>query len=142
MPDFLAGSEVAARTDMMAMNSKLQEAQMAATKTKNVKDPAYLASIKKVSQEFESIFLGYMLKQMRKTIPDDPIFGNSNAKDIFMDMHDDSVSKELSKAGGIGLAAMIYKQLASEGVSPHAAIKPDAVVKTNIVPKSNTDIKI
>ena len=67
-----------------------------------------------------------MLKQMRNTIPEDPIFGKSNAKDIFESMYDDATSKELSKAGGIGLASILYKQLATIQTT-----KP-----------ANTDIKI
>ena len=86
------------------------------------KAQAYLAQIKKVSQEFESIFIGYMMKEMRKTVPDDPLMGNSTAKDIFYGMQDDAVSKELSKAGGIGLSTMIYKQLASI-ITPKTDIK-------------------
>ncbi|MGD0565893.1 MAG: rod-binding protein [Candidatus Goldiibacteriota bacterium] len=116
MADFTGGTEAIARTDMLGMTNKLQEMQAQAMKSEKsggVKDAAYLAQIKKVSQEFESIFLGYMLKQMRKTVPDDQLTGNSSAKDIFYDMHDDEVSKNLSKAGGIGIAAMVYKQLSS-----------------------------
>lgn len=112
MADFLGGSEIAARAQMLAIDNKLASAQVAAQKTKveNVKT-GELANLKKVSQEFESIFLGYMLKQMRKTVPPDPLFGDSTAKGIFYDMHDDEMAKELSKAGGIGLAVILYNQL-------------------------------
>jgi flagellar protein FlgJ len=125
MTDFSAGAEAIAKTDMMSMTGKLQQMQEQALKARNTsgtKGSAYLAQIKKVSQEFESIFIGYMMKEMRKTVPDDPLMGNSPAKDIFDGMHDDAVSKELSKAGGIGLSTMIYKQLASI-VTPKMDIK-------------------
>jgi flagellar protein FlgJ len=131
MPDFLGSSELIARTDMLGMTNRLQEAQTQANKTENVKDPKYLAQIKNVSREFESIFLGYMLKQMRKTVPEDTLMGNSPAKDIFLGMQDDELSKELSRAGGIGLASILYSQLASQGTS---APKPPVVQVVPITP--------
>src|SRR5450759_2026792 len=102
MPDFLGSSEMIARTDMQGMTNKLQQATIQASKTENVKSADYLARIKSVSRDFESIFLGYMLQQMRKTIPEDSLMGNSPAKDIFMGMQDEEMAKELSRAGGIG----------------------------------------
>jgi Rod binding domain-containing protein len=67
--------------------------------------------------------------------------GNSTAKDIFSDMHDDEVSKDLSKAGGIGLATMIYKQLASNVAQKepvklkefNATQQPMSLKKTDII---------
>lgn len=133
MPDFLGSSEIIARTDMMGLTNRLQEATIQANKTDNVKDPKYLAQVKNVSREFESIFLGYMLKQMRKTVPEDTLMGNSPAKDIFLGMQDEELSKELSRAGGIGLAAMIYSQLASQGIKqPHPPAAPISPNKTDI----------
>src|ERR1017187_5502565 len=117
MPDFLGGSEIIARTDMLSMTNKMQEAALQANKAQNVNDPKYLAQVKNVSREFESIFLNYMLQQMRKTVPEDTLTGESAAKDIFMGMQDEETSKDLSKAGGIGLAAILYTQLASQGVA-------------------------
>jgi peptidoglycan hydrolase FlgJ len=131
MPDFLGSSEIVARTEMTGMTNKLQEAQIQANKSANVKDPKYLSQIKNVSQQFESIFLNYMLQQMRKTVPQDSLIGDSPAKDMFMGMHDDELSKELSKAGGIGLAAMLYSQLSGQGVHS-AVIKPQPISTTDI----------
>ena len=50
--------------------------------------------------------------EMRKTVPEDPMFGKSNAMDIFEDMRDTELMKATAEAGGIGLADIIYKQLA------------------------------
>ncbi|MCE5299880.1 MAG: rod-binding protein [Spirochaetia bacterium] len=113
MSDFLGGSEIAARTQMLGMNNSLAEAKISAQRTEKTDSPEYMAQIKKVSRDFESIFLGYLLKQMKATVPEDPLFGQSIAKDIFTDMRDEAISKELAKAGGIGLAAMLYKQLST-----------------------------
>ena len=39
------------------------------------------------------------------------LFGKSNSQKIWQSMLDDSMMEEVSKAGGVGLADMIYKQL-------------------------------
>jgi len=110
MADFLGGSEIAAKVDMLNITNKVQQAELL-TKKAQVKDGAYIAQLQKVSRDFESIFLSYMLKQMRRTVPETDLVGKTIAKDIFYEMHDEELSRELAKAGGIGLAAILYKQL-------------------------------
>jgi len=118
MSDFLGGSEIAARTEMLSMNNTLRAAEIQAKKAES--KGSYLSQLKAVTQEFESIFLGYMLKTMRKTVPESELMVKSMAKDIFLEMHDEEISKELARAGGIGLAAVLYKQLAGNNI-PAAA---------------------
>lgn len=67
--------------------------------------------LKEVCKEFESIFLSTMLKEMKKTIPDDGLIEKGMATEIFEDMYIDEVSQEVSKDGdGIGIAKMLYEQ--------------------------------
>lgn len=70
--------------------------------------------LKKACQGFESFFLNMMFREMRKTVPKDELFGESNAMDIFRDMHDTEVMENVAKAGGIGIADMMYKQLSPQ----------------------------
>ncbi len=110
--DYLGGSEIIARKEMLNLANSVQQAEIQAKKVENKEKTEYLKQLQMVTREFESIFLSYMMKQMRKTIPEDPLFGNSVAKDIFYDLYDEAITKELSKAGGIGLASILYNQLA------------------------------
>lgn len=72
--------------------------------------------LKKVSQEFEAIFLKKIMDEMDKTIDKkDSMFYGGNAEDVFQGMLNDERAKEISKSGGIGLSEMIYKQL-SQGI--------------------------
>ncbi len=68
--------------------------------------------LKEACKGFETMFLQMMYREMRKTVPEDPMFGKSNAMDIFEDMRDTELMKATAEAGGIGLADIIYKQLA------------------------------
>ncbi len=76
------------------------------------------AELKKVSQNFESIFIDMMLKEMRNSVEKSNLFGNSQATQFFESMRDEEVSKQLSASGGIGIGSMIYEQL-KRATGPH-----------------------
>ncbi|MDP3814392.1 flagellar assembly peptidoglycan hydrolase FlgJ [Pseudomonas sp.] len=71
-------------------------------------------NIKKVAQEFESLFLNEMLKAMRSA---NEVFGegnfmNSNESKTYQDMHDQQLSVTLSNhQNGIGLADVLVRQM-------------------------------
>ena len=65
---------------------------------------------------FESIFLESMLKSMRKTIPEDKLFGDGNGMDIYTSMHDQYLARNISEDGrGIGLEDFLYRQISRSG---------------------------
>lgn len=69
--------------------------------------------LREACEGFEAMFLSMMYKQMRATVPEGGLFGKkSNAMSIFEDMRDTELMNEVSKSGGIGIADMMYKQLA------------------------------
>ena len=72
---------------------------------------AAMAKLEKVSKDFESIFIGYMLKTMRDAVPKSDFFGDSREQDIFGSMRDEEMSKNMAKAGGIGIAKIMVEQL-------------------------------
>lgn len=59
-------------------------------------------------QDFESIFISYLLKNMRKTIPN--MEGNFS-REIYTSMMDEEVARAVARGSGIGLADTIYSQL-------------------------------
>jgi len=70
-------------------------------------------SIKEVAKQFESVFVGMMLKSMRQAKLADGIFDNSQS-DSYRDMYDKELSVHLAGKGGIGLADVIAKQLSPD----------------------------
>jgi len=69
--------------------------------------------LKKACADFESIFISYMLKTMRRTIPQSGL-NNFPGKDIYDTMIDQKVAEDLAKrGGGIGLQEMLLRQLGS-----------------------------
>ncbi|MCK4467440.1 MAG: rod-binding protein [Desulfobacterales bacterium] len=68
--------------------------------------------LKKACAGFESIFINYMLKTMRRTIPQSGT--KFPGKDIYSSMIDRKVAEDLAKrGGGIGLQEMLLRQLKS-----------------------------
>jgi flagellar protein FlgJ len=64
--------------------------------------------------EMESIFVGYMLRSMRKTVDESDFFGKSLAKDIFRDMLYDEYAKTMARTDQLGIARQIYHQLRAQ----------------------------
>jgi flagellar protein FlgJ len=83
-------------------------------------------AIRKVAEQFESMFTRMMLKSMRDAVGKDPMFG-SDQQEMYQGMADDQLSVQLSKGRGLGLADMLVRQLQKMGV-PGAA---GAVKTTN-----------
>ncbi|MCR4429738.1 MAG: rod-binding protein [Tepidanaerobacteraceae bacterium] len=67
--------------------------------------------LKKACEQFESIFVYYLLQKMRDTVPKEGFLEQGVSYDIIQSMHDEALAEELSKGGGLGLADQIYKQL-------------------------------
>lgn len=83
------------------------------------------AKLKKVCQDMESVFLNLMLSKMRETVPKSELMGeNSSGEQIMQSMLDTEMTKDMAKAGGIGLGDMLYRQLSRD--SHTAKIKTDS----------------
>lgn len=62
-------------------------------------------------REFESIFTYMMMKEMKKTVPNDGIVEKSQGTIMFEEMHLEELAKDMSQGdNGIGIAKMLYDQ--------------------------------
>lgn len=77
------------------------------------KDRDSEGNIRKVAQEFESLFLNEMMKSMRQAGEAfaEGNYLNSNETKTYQDMHDQQLAVTLSKQGGVGLADVLTRQL-------------------------------
>ncbi len=98
---------------------ELQTAQQNLQATANTAKTADAASkaalqdkkLREACQGFEAMFLNLMYTQMRETVPENTLFGESNGDKIMQSMLDTEMMNQASKAGGMGLGDMLYKQL-------------------------------
>ncbi len=80
---------------------------------------AYDKKLREACQGFEAMFLNMMYREMRNTVPENTLFGDSNADKILHDMLDTEMVNNMAAAGGVGLADVLYKQLTLEDKARH-----------------------
>lgn len=69
------------------------------------------AKLQEACQQFEQLFLGQMLAQMRKTVPKGSMMGGGQSEEMFNGMLDQERAKVWAQEGGIGLANMLFQQM-------------------------------
>jgi flagellar protein FlgJ len=72
------------------------------------------AALEKVATQFEALFMQMMLKSMRESVPQDGMF-DSEATRTYMGMLDQQLATSLAGRSGLGLAAVLVKQLRGTG---------------------------
>lgn len=78
------------------------------TSSKETKSPEKL---KDSCSELESLFVYYLLKEMRNTIPKSGLMGDKKTEEMYQSMLDLQLSKEISSKREIGIASMLYRQM-------------------------------
>jgi murein DD-endopeptidase MepM/ murein hydrolase activator NlpD len=71
-------------------------------------------ALKKVSQEFEAIFIGQLLKVMRETIEESGLFGGGFGKSIYTELFDQEISLSMARRGALGISDLLYRNLADK----------------------------
>ncbi|WP_437884221.1 flagellar assembly peptidoglycan hydrolase FlgJ [Pseudomonas sp. LRF_L74] len=105
--------------------------RLAAMKGKN---SASSENVKKVAQEFESLFVGEMLKSMRSAsnvLADENSPFNSQTVQQFQEMYDQQMAVGISRSGkGIGLAKVLERQL-GKGLGTTATTEASAATSAS-----------
>jgi flagellar protein FlgJ len=78
--------------------------------SQSARDKEELAT-RKVAREFEALFVGMMLKSMRETVGKDPITDGGHGEEVYRSLLDQEYARIITEHGGIGLSAMLEKQL-------------------------------
>lgn len=69
------------------------------------------AKLRKACEELETVFVEYLIREMRRTVPTDRLFGGGRGEEIFQSMFDQEIAKKISARGGIGLGSILYEEL-------------------------------
>lgn len=102
---------------------------LARLKTTASTDPR--AALVAVAKQFETQFIGMMMKSMRDATPQDGLMDSQQSK-TFQGMMDQEVAEKIAEQGGIGLAGMIEQQLRQD--TPGAQAKPDLAIAPRAFP--------
>jgi murein DD-endopeptidase MepM/ murein hydrolase activator NlpD len=88
------------------------------------------AELRKVSQEFEAIFITYMLKVMRETIEESGLTEGGFGKTIYTEMFDQEIAQSLAKRGTLGISDLLYRNLIDD------VVREDSEEKTSASPEN------
>ena len=94
--------------DQMNLNSLSDQRQSRVSSGENLQN---VDQIKKLSEEFEAIFLEIVLKSMRDSVQKSDFIDGGNGEEIFRSMLDSEYSKSLASQRSTGLAESIEKHL-------------------------------
>lgn len=73
------------------------------------------AALQEVAQQFESLFLGMMLKSMRSASLAEGIM-DSDQSEFYQEMYDQQIATDLGQKGSLGLSDLIVRQLGGSAV--------------------------
>lgn len=84
------------------------------------KETATRKKIAETAKTFEASFMSVMMQQMFEGVKTSEPFGGGNGEEMFKSVLTDAMSKEVTKAGGIGLASTVQREmLKMQGLKEH-----------------------
>ncbi|NGM49765.1 chemotaxis protein chel [Caulobacter sp. 602-2] len=67
--------------------------------------------IKETAQKFEASFLSVMMQSMFEGVKTPEPFGGGQGEEMFKSLLTDAMAKEVTKAGGIGVASTVQREM-------------------------------
>lgn len=109
----MQGIGPAQETEERASSNALDMLQRMKDSATAAADEKQLAELDKQSREIESLFIYMLLKEMRKTVPEQKLIHGGRAEEIFRDMMDEEMSRKMAftPGPGLGIAKMLYEEL-------------------------------
>ena len=111
MSDFL--SLPAISYDTMDVTGKMEKMQRSLKSGELSKSVENAPQLKKACAELESLFVSYLLKEMRATVPKTGLMSGGRAEEIYTSMLDTEIAKEVASQRGIGLSTLFLERLES-----------------------------
>ena len=89
-------------------------------------------------KDLEALFVNELLKEMRKSIPDDGLFEKNHARDVYESMLDTVFSEAIAKSGQFGIAKQLAEEIRVQDIQK-AVQSSDTVGKWFDLEKPATD---
>jgi flagellar protein FlgJ len=94
-----------------AVAEKARQLQRQASGASSGLSEQQLKQAHKVSQDFEALFVGLMMKSMRATVGNDKLTGGGHGEEVYRSMLDQEYAAAAAKRNSLGLAPMIEKDI-------------------------------
>jgi len=89
-------------------------AELTNVNSSNTEKDKDIQKLRKVCQDFESLFVAQIMRSMRSSVEKSGLFGNSAGADMYESMFDLEVSAKIARSGGLGLSDMMLKSLSEK----------------------------
>jgi len=93
------------------LDQKIERVKNSIESGKNAPVKQREIKLKETCSELESLFINYLLKEMRQTIEKSGFISGGRAEEIYTSMLDTQMAKEFAHKGGIGLSSIFMEQL-------------------------------
>lgn len=97
------------------------------------------AELKKAAQEFEALFVSYLLKVMRETIEESGLTEGGLGKGIYTDLFDQEMSRSIGRHGVLGISDLLLKSFAADKAEPDPKISPQPTIHPGVQQPSKPD---
>lgn len=67
--------------------------------------------VRSAARELSSYFLHMLIREMRKSVPKNPVLYGGKTEEIFQDFLDEELAARMARSGQFGLADSIYESL-------------------------------
>ena len=94
-----------------ALDAQTLQAVNASQQLPNVPHGGNMRQMRKVAQDFESVFIAQMLQPMFQNIRPEAPFGGGTGEDVWRGMQVQEYVKAISEAGGIGIADAVLREM-------------------------------
>ena len=96
--------------DLTGMTSEILARRPVVSTETELKD----AKLRQACADFESIFIYFVLKSARKSIPENGLLESSHESKIYKSMLDEQMAQSVAKGGGMGLGQLLYEKLTDQ----------------------------
>ncbi len=83
---------------------------------------------KVATKELEKLFASLLVKEMRKSVKEDGLFGSGPDAELYQDFMDETMSSAIADGGHFGIAKMAENQLRRDGLLPQEPKTPSLPV--------------
>jgi flagellar protein FlgJ len=76
-------------------------------------DPAANANLRRATQDFEALFVSWLLREMRQTVPQSDLLPKGPAGETYDALYDNALGQSVASGNGLGLAQLLEAKLRS-----------------------------
>ena len=99
------------------------------------------SELRKVTQEFEAVFVGYLLRVMRTTVDSSEEESESLGKGIYMEMFDQEIALHIARNRSLGIGEMMFRQLVGDGAPQEDPSHASGTVSSTISIHADTTLE-